>query len=780
MSFLFETLDKVFSFYYSLDTFMEKICRRLFTFIFLALTSTPLAFAVAPSTPNLAAVQNYSGPIMVFWSQGAVTNSDTEFDIFYSTSPLSGLTTSQMQADSTIGRVTSMADTGPNYYTYFTNTINQKTYYVRMAARNSATDEWSAPTGVMTATSRTETLSVSNITSTVDSIAGSTIDYDSSTITYIISLAGRMGSPFLPPASVKVDIKTNVNPRSVFVDPSQVSVTVVVSSSNFSASAAFNWNGRVYTDAGHKHNGGYTLTATPIDSNNSEVTAGKLSYGCSVDVVHINSGKGLVYQVQGANQPHYGPPFLFDYYMSKNAFVTWKIWNRNQTPGTADDTLVKVVVSTVPRVTGDSSSAPDDWDKLVSVEVWDGRNDNGFIVPNDIYRYTVDAVEYNSATPNNDNTVTLSGTIAYDVLRIVDLSVTGITDKESLAHIKYTLAGANSDMGGATVKIAICTPGTTFYMASVAGSISYANGAGTYNYVPGDPVPTVSANLKKVFTFARTAGDLDETWNGFDEGGAALPNDNYVFAISATDDSGNHAIDNSGNDRIIIGNITIDRTSAQAGGDSTPPTVTTVSAGSTNLSATSGIILSQPFSTVVVRLDDAGGSGVDLQNTMITLTGPTTSTIALTPAYDAATNTVTLTFAQQTTNGTYTIRVRPKDKVGNTASDAIYTFTLSVTSGGAAAAFDETMFVYPNPARGVPLVTFRFDITVQSQMKLEVFNILGEQVYDESWTATPGIWKTWDLKNKDGSKLGSGVYLYRITADSVTAKPKLKKLIIIQ
>ncbi|MHB9154298.1 MAG: T9SS type A sorting domain-containing protein [Endomicrobiales bacterium] len=761
----------------------------------LLLFSLPTFLFAALATPQFQSVLNYSGPLVIFWNTGNNDVQTSQYYIFVSSHSLAANNFNELISRTSTDTAVVVAgypgSTDTNTYKIWDNddVEDGKTYYFRIAAVDGATSMLSAQH--IAVTSDKQPLSVSNITSTVDSVPSSTLDYDSHTIVFAMSLRGSDGAPFLGPASVKVDIKTNINPETIFLDPYTVPVSVTISSSaaDFSATAAFAWDGSVYTDKGNKHYGWYRLSATPVDNTNAEISAGKRESLVYVDVVHLNQGRGLVYTVVGNNTPHYGPPFYFDYYLSKSCFVTWKIYDRNQTADTIDDTLVRVVVSTVPRVRGDETDSPADWNKNVMKEVWDGRDERGFIVTNDVYRYTVDAIEFWGEPSSGfnetytDRSFTYGGLVAFDVLRLIDIASTGITDEQPLAHLKYTLAGANSLMGGAKIKIVICTPGTTMYMATGTGSVSYLNGAATYSYVPGDPLPTDASRIKKVFTFLRSAGSLDETWNGYDEAGNALPNDNYLFALSAIDDSGNHAIDNSGNDRIVVGNVTIDRTAAQQAGDSTPPTVSAIAVGGTTIANAGGSILTDPFTEITVTLADLGGSGVDLAGTLVTLTGPTTTFITLT-ATNNNTDTITLSFARQTTNGAYTLRIRPRDTVGNTASDLVCAFTLNAASSGpSAAAFNDSIYAYPNPARGVNAVNFAYTAQNATTLKLEVYNLIGELVYDERWdvAAAGAQSKSWSIVNKAQSKLASGVYLYRVTDENSTTKSKkLRKLVVIQ
>lgn len=779
---------------------MRKFRCLLSTAVFSILFFSAAVFAALPTVPSFDAAQNYSGPIVVFWNTNGQAAA-CQYYVIIATNSLSLLTTDQIAG--TVG-FTGVSPTvtapftppgNPNMYASWTQAVDGQQYFVRLAAVDpyNPTDVVLSPTQ-WNVTSSVKKLMIKKMYTQVDGVNSFTLNYDSHTLLYYFSVIGDDGvTPFLGPCKVSVDYKTQINPTSILLDPIKLNVTVNVSSSNFYANTDTNtWSGYTYTHAGHKHNGGYLFYATPIDKAGTPNPDGQAYFGVLVDVVHINSKGGLVYVQQNGQTPqpqvNYGPPFIWDYCLSKESFVTLKIYNRNQTEDTSDDKLMRVVVSTVPRIGGDSNATlgPAGWDMNPNQELWDGRDSSGNIVPKDIYRYTMDAIEFWGApgsgfNPNTTDRTHIEGLLAFDVLRLLNIGSTGITQVTNIAQIKYTLTGTNSAAGGATVKIIICKPGTSFTMASGAGTMSYLNGVATYTYVAGDPVPSLATGIKKIFTFARTAGSQTETWNGLDETGTAVPNDNYVFAISALDDSGNHATDTFGNNSVIIGNITIDRTSAQVATDSVPPTVTSVAVANTQVQLTGGSVITQPFGGITIVLADTGGSGVDLVNTAMILTGPTTGAITTTAANDGV-STIALTFAQQSQNGTYTLRIRARDKAGNGANDVVCTFTLSITQSGQQSVLDESVLVYPNPAKNVSSMNFAYNTAGPTNMKLQIYTMLGELIFEDRWTTTSAgaQVRSWNITNQSQTKLATGVYLYRLFNEGSSTQTKLKKLVIIQ
>jgi PKD repeat protein len=101
-------------------------------------------------------------------------------------------------------------------------------------------------------------------------------------------------------------------------------------------------------------------------------------------------------------------------------------------------------------------------------------------------------------------------------------------------------------------------------------------------------------------------------------------------------------------------------------------------------------------------------------------------------------------------------------------------FEAYLTEGGATAADDEvsqtpTKFSlaqnYPNPFN--PTTTIRFELPTTSEVKLEIYNILGEQIRTLfNGKKDAGVHEMiWDGKNKDGLTVPSGIYLYLLAAD---------------
>jgi hypothetical protein len=75
---------------------------------------------------------------------------------------------------------------------------------------------------------------------------------------------------------------------------------------------------------------------------------------------------------------------------------------------------------------------------------------------------------------------------------------------------------------------------------------------------------------------------------------------------------------------------------------------------------------------------------------------------------------------------------------------------------------------FPNPFN--PTTTINYDLPIDAQVSLKVFDILGRNVAKVVDGFEEAGWKRVTL---DGSRLASGVYFYRITAGNVNQTRKL-------
>ncbi|MFC1521228.1 T9SS type A sorting domain-containing protein [Elusimicrobiota bacterium] len=579
-----------------------------------------------------------------------------------------------------------------------------------------------------------------SVTDSFTGLSSYLIDYDTSSliITYRV--------PFFAD-QLTLDIVDISNNETIFSDDTLPFVKP-------GDSISIEWDGSWYksNEYGNKHNSQYYIKMT-IKATDVDIVI--LGPTITVDVMHVNGSEGqqsvfLMNTELGTNPPGTGPPFQIRYRIPKAGFVQTRILNRNS------GAIIKTVSQYSPR---QQEFALRD---KTNTEFWDGRDDAGMIVPNDIYEWELTAVDEIEDTgarnpvANTDSHV-VRADIAYDVIRLLDIETTPITESNGLGTISYTLTH------GATVQIQILLPNTTFTLD-----------------VNGVPQPNLASNVVRTFNFARKQGAHSETWDGTDGNGVAVGNGLYLVSFAAFV-AGTHAIDNSGNDRPILGFITVDRTSSQVASDTTAPSVQTITAGGTSLALTGGTVLNSAFSTVVITLDETSGTGTN--GTTANLTGPAGGTISVSSSILASA--MTLSFAAQSTTGTYTLSVTPKDTVGNTGSMVNLTFVLSIVIQQVTItqdSFKTSVIAYPNPVRAAP-INIEYTTVAASDVTLEIFNVLGERVYNKTQAnvaAGTNIMQ-WSLVNDASNKVGNGVYIYRLKAKNSSQTLKtVKKIMVIQ
>ncbi|MFA5780266.1 MAG: T9SS type A sorting domain-containing protein [Elusimicrobiota bacterium] len=122
----------------------------------------------------------------------------------------------------------------------------------------------------------------------------------------------------------------------------------------------------------------------------------------------------------------------------------------------------------------------------------------------------------------------------------------------------------------------------------------------------------------------------------------------------------------------------------------------------------------------------------------------------------------------KTAGGDYTLQQSIKSDLGATkmsGGDYEMTGDLSVAMESKLENDLTKAHCYPNPykpSKGHTKITFS---RLTTHTKLKVFNIAGEFVYDKE-EDTPDGELPYDVVNKDGDKLASGVYIYLITDNS--------------
>ncbi len=80
---------------------------------------------------------------------------------------------------------------------------------------------------------------------------------------------------------------------------------------------------------------------------------------------------------------------------------------------------------------------------------------------------------------------------------------------------------------------------------------------------------------------------------------------------------------------------------------------------------------------------------------------------------------------------------------------------------------------YPNPFN--PITTIRFELPYRSDISLDIYNILGQQVTSlSSGEHAYGTYEvTWDGRDENGRPVASGIYFYRLITDAFTSTKKM-------
>jgi flagellar hook assembly protein FlgD len=83
---------------------------------------------------------------------------------------------------------------------------------------------------------------------------------------------------------------------------------------------------------------------------------------------------------------------------------------------------------------------------------------------------------------------------------------------------------------------------------------------------------------------------------------------------------------------------------------------------------------------------------------------------------------------------------------------------------------------YPNPFN--PTTTFRFSLPARAQVRLEVFDILGQKVRDWPWEFREAGYhqERWDGLNWAGMPVASGEYFLRMSAETQAGGKVMRKI----
>jgi len=244
---------------------------------------------------------------------------------------------------------------------------------------------------------------------------------------------------------------------------------------------------------------------------------------------------------------------------------------------------------------------------------------------------------------------------------------------------------------------------------------------------------------------------------------------------------------------VLASTATVTFYSSFASIDTTTPTVT-------SFTPSVGAVVKTQLTEVRATLSDTGGSGVNLSSSTLSLTRPSGAAVSGTKS-TSGTDTIILTFSAESTNGIYTISVTAFDNANNYAT---FTSTFTIYIVDEEQAFKDSVKTYPNPSdTGSVIIGYSLEGGIISftpnpvsskagyfsssaginKVTLKIFNLLGELVREDELDATPGENKTfsWRCDNQNGSKVGTGVYILKLIADTGSKKyVATKKQIVIR
>ncbi len=276
------------------------------------------------------------------------------------------------------------------------------------------------------------------------------------------------------------------------------------------------WDGSYNVDGEFgKTNGQYGFRAI-VETNDVSATAGNIvikqtsgfpgqnQIPIQIDVTNIHavrSSPTVVGQITGIA----AQPYNLQYRLSKDAETTITIYEANQLTPTPNENLhVRTLVDHLPRVGEGTPSG-----SLTNGDFWDGRDNNGQLVPSGVYFFKIDAQAYDEF-PGLDVAWATTRQISIDPLQITDIRIKALgPNATDLATVGYMLTEA------ATVYVNIYPPGTYFTNVNTAPPAASAA-----------PVHTIIEQKE-----ARKA--VLSYWDGRNSSGAPVPDGDYVYAVYA-------------------------------------------------------------------------------------------------------------------------------------------------------------------------------------------------------------------------------------------------------
>ena len=251
-----------------------------------------------------------------------------------------------------------------------------------------------------------------------------------------------------------------------------------------------------------------TPQGTSIDIEQTAAYPGQNQIPMQVDVTDIHMVKSSPTPV-GSLTKVAAQPYNVQYRLSKDATATISIWDADtshqSTPGIMPG--VRNIVYMQPR---SGEGVPDG--VLTNGDFWDGRNEDGAMMPPGSYLVRIEAASNDMWGTDLAWPTTISMTL--DPLQVTDVAVNPLgTSSTDQATISYMLTET------ATVYVEIYTPGTSFVTTNVSGAPTVSGTSGTL----------LRRFVKEVPSRTRTTS----VWDGRDETGYPVCDGDYVFAIYA-------------------------------------------------------------------------------------------------------------------------------------------------------------------------------------------------------------------------------------------------------
>ena len=246
------------------------------------------------------------------------------------------------------------------------------------------------------------------------------------------------------------------------------------------------------------------IVVEDIEIDDTYIYPGDNQYPIQVDVTNVHTVRTTP-TVIGKITPVQAAPYAIAYRISKDADVLIKIYDASTTNPTR---VVRHLVKWDPRL-GEGMLGSDKDKPIVESDIWDGRDDNGRLLPAGNYIVSVQA-KSNDEWPGTDYSRAVTRQLSLDPLKLTDITTRGLS-KQSTAYatINYVPTEASN------VYFEVYTPGTTF-------TTEYTNG----NAATGtSPAPQNGVRVYHSMQERSRGMSYVDKWDGYchETNGCAIP-----------------------------------------------------------------------------------------------------------------------------------------------------------------------------------------------------------------------------------------------------------------